>query len=273
MKKRFYRSVFISDVHLCSRDAQTETLHNFLDTIRCDYLYLVGDIIDVWALKKRWHWPKQYNEVIHKLLKRSRKGAKIIYVPGNHDEFFRDFLGVAFGDIEVVRDTIHETADGRRFLVTHGDQFDAAVRLHPWMAKLGDWAYRHLVTINRVVNFARHRMGLPYWSLSGAIKRRVKGAVTFLNNFESYVIKEAHRRQVDGVVCGHIHQPAMREVDGVTYCNTGDWIENCTALVEDEAGNMELLWWHEEMKGRVGRLDGIIRLADATEDMKRTTAA
>lgn len=271
--KKTYRSVWVSDVHLGSRDAQSELFHHFLDTIRCDHLYLVGDIIDVWALKKAWYWPKQYNEVVHKLLKRTRKGAKVTYIPGNHDEFFREFVGYTFGDIEVVDEIIHTTEDGRRFLVTHGDRFDAAVRVHPWMAKVGDWGYRRLVLLNRFYNAVRRWMGKPYFSLSGAIKRKVKGAVKFLNNFETLLVEEAQRCHVDGVICGHIHQPATRTMDGIEYCNTGDWIENCTALVEHEDGSLELIWWHEVLDERVERPADIISIDEAKERLKEVTAA
>lgn len=272
MKKK-YRSVWISDVHLGSRDAQSELFHHFLNTIRCDHLYLVGDIIDVWALKKSFFWPKQYNEVLHKLLKRSRKGAKVYFIPGNHDEFFREFIGYSFGDIEIVDDLIHETADGRRFLVTHGDRFDAAVRGHPWMAKLGDWGYRRLVVINRVYNAVRRWFGKPYFSLSGAIKRKVKGAVKFLNNFEKILAAEAHRRNVDGVICGHIHQPAQRTAGDVEYCNTGDWIENCTALVENEDGSLELVWWHDVLNEMAERPSDIIPIDEGKKQLKKHSAA
>ena len=271
--KKTYRSVWVSDVHLGSRDAQSELFHHFLDTIRCDHLYLVGDIIDVWALKKTWYWPKQYNEVVHKLLKRARKGAHVSFIPGNHDEFFREFIGYTFGDIQVVDDFIHETADGRRFLVTHGDRFDAAVRVHPWMAKLGDWSYRKLVVVNRAYNAVRRWFGKPYFSLSGAIKRRVKGAVKFLNNFEKILVNEAHRRDVDGVICGHIHQPAKRMMDDIEYCNTGDWIENCTALVEHEDGRLELIWWHEVVDERADRPNDIIPIHEGRENLKKASVA
>jgi UDP-2,3-diacylglucosamine pyrophosphatase LpxH len=243
--KTFYRSVWISDVHLGTKDCQSEMLYSFLDSIKCDYLYLVGDIIDVWAMRRKWHWPKQYNEVVHKLLKRSRKGAKVVYIPGNHDEFFREFLGYQFGDVEVVQHAIHETADGRKLLVLHGDVFDTIVLYKPWLSHLGSWAYGHLITLNRFFNGIRKRFGMPYWSLSGAIKRKVKEAVKFLTNFEQLLIDEAKRMKVDGVVCGHIHQPAMHDMEGVQYINTGDWVENCTAVVEHEDGTLEIIWWHK----------------------------
>lgn len=249
--KTHYRSVWISDVHLCTRDAQAEMLYSFLDSVRCDHLYLVGDIIDMWALKRKWRWPREYNAIIHKILKRSRKGARVVFIPGNHDDFFRDFVGYRFGDVEVASHAEHVTADGRRFLVMHGDEFDAVVQYHAWLSHLGSWAYQRLILLNRVVNLARRWMGMPYWSLSGAIKRRVKKAATFATRFEETLIQEARRRGVDGVICGHIHQPVMREEVGLLYCNTGDWIENCTALVEECDGSLRILRWHDEIKRRV----------------------
>ena len=260
MSKRFYRSVWISDVHLCRRDCQSEMFYSFLDSIRCDYLYLVGDIIDVWALKRRWFWPKQYNEVLHKLLKRSRKGAHVIFIPGNHDEFFREFLGYRFGDLDVVDEAVHETADGRRLLVTHGDQFDALVLYKSWLLPVGDWAYSALIAVNRLLNAVRRRCGLPYWSMSGAIKRRVKKAVNLVSRYEEVLIREARRQKCDGVICGHIHQPAMYDSDGVQYCNTGDWIENCTALVEHPDGRLEMLWWHAEIDQRCSDMASAVSL-------------
>ncbi len=246
MKKTFYRSVWISDVHLCTKDSQADLLYRFLDSIRCDYLYLVGDIIDVWSLRNRWHWPNQYNEVVHKLLKRSRKGAKVVYIPGNHDEFFRGFVGYRFGDVKIMSHAFHKTADGRRFLVIHGDEFDTIVRYRPWLSHLASWAYGHLITLNRAVNAVRRWFGKPYWSLSGAIKRKVKQAVKHLHDYEDLLTREAKRRNVDGIICGHNHQPAMREMGGILYCNTGDWVENCTALVESPTGELRLVWFRDE---------------------------
>ncbi|MBN1513089.1 MAG: UDP-2,3-diacylglucosamine diphosphatase [Phycisphaerae bacterium] len=244
--KRFYRSVWISDAHLCSKDARADLLYTFLDSIKVDYLYLVGDIVDVWALRQKWHWPPQYNEVIHKLLKRSRKGARVFYIPGNHDDFFRSFVGYQFGDVRIVSDRIHETADGRRFLVLHGDEFDSIVLYRRWLSHLGSWAYRYLIAINRMVNWVRRLLGRPYWSLSGAIKRKVQSAVKHLTSFEQLLTAEARHRRVDGVICGHTHQPAIHEIEGILYCNTGDWIESCTALVEHADGRIELVWWAKE---------------------------
>ena len=259
--KKHYRSVWISDTHLCSRDSQAEMLQSFLESFRCDHLYLVGDIIDVWALRKRWYWPRQYNDVLHLLLKRTRKEANVTYIPGNHDEFFRDFIGYTFGDL-VVRDrAIHVTADGRRFLVVHGDEFDNIVRYHRWLTQLGAWAYVYLVRGNRWLNAIRRRMGKPYWSLAGQIKRKVKHALEFLSRFELTLVEEARQRGLDGVICGHVHHPTMRMIEGIEYCNTGDWVESCTALVEHESGELELVWWHDEVDQR--RV--VAALADRTD--------
>lgn len=243
---RHYRSVWISDVHLCTRDSRADRLYSFLDGVTCDNLYLVGDIVDIWALQKKWYWPAMYNEVIHKLLKRSRRGARVTYIPGNHDEFFREFAGYHFGNVRVALNAVHETADGRRFLVLHGDEFDTVVRHHRWLSRLGGIAYGYLITLNRLVNAIRRMFGKPYWSFSGAVKRRVKQAVSFINRFEQLVVAEAKRRGVDGVICGHIHQPALREMDGILYCNTGDWVEHCTALVELPTGEIELIHWQTD---------------------------
>ncbi len=260
MGSRFYRSVWISDAHLCTRDCQAELLYSFLDSIKCDYLYLVGDIIDVWALKRKWYWPGQYNEIVHKLLKRSRKGAKVIFIPGNHDEFFNDFIGYHFGDVEIRAKAHHHTADGRSFLVMHGHEFDAVVLYHKWLSHLGAWAYGHLVVLNRIINAVRRAIGMPYWSLSGTIKRRVKRAVNHITEFETVLAEHARREGVDGIICGHIHQPAMHDLDGISYCNTGDWIENCTALVEHFDGKMEMVWWHEVVDRRCQDLSASVAL-------------
>ncbi|MCO6435849.1 MAG: UDP-2,3-diacylglucosamine diphosphatase [Phycisphaerae bacterium] len=248
--KQYYRSVWISDLHLGNRDSQVDAIYSFLDSIHCDYLYLVGDIVDLWSLKRRWFWPKLYNEVLHKVLKRSRRGAKVIFIPGNHDEFFRDFVGYRFGDVEIRSQAIHETVDGKRLLVVHGDEFDAIVVYHKWLSKLGAWAYDYLIALNRWVNAFRRVLGMPYWSLSGAAKRRVKQAVKYVTNFEKVLSEKARREGVDGVICGHIHQPALRDADGVLYGNSGDWVENCTALVENEFGELELIWWRSRMDVR-----------------------
>jgi UDP-2,3-diacylglucosamine pyrophosphatase LpxH len=237
------RSVFISDVHLGTRGCQAELLLDFIKHIECDSLYLVGDIIDGWKLKSGWHWPQAHNDVVQKVLRLARKGVRVIYVPGNHDEMARDYCGVHFGGVIIARDAIHETADGRRFLVTHGDEFDGVVQHARWLAFLGDWSYRTVLALNTVFNLARRRLGFGYWSLSAYLKVKVKNALQFIEDFETAVAEEARRRGVDGVICGHIHKAEMRDIHGITYVNDGDWVESCTALVEHLDGRLEILEW------------------------------
>ncbi|GMV81070.1 MAG: UDP-2,3-diacylglucosamine hydrolase [Planctomycetota bacterium] len=243
MPKTRYRSIFISDTHLCSRDAQADVLLHFLKHTKSEYLYLVGDFIDVWQLRRRWHWPQVYSNVIHRILSRVKKGTKVVYIPGNHDEFFRDFLGTQFGGVQILPRTFHRTADGRRMLVMHGDEFDVVVQCNKWLAVLGSAAYEYLVTANRVLNIARRRARLPYWSLAAYCKRRVKNAAKYINRFESALIHEGRHLGVDGVICGHIHTPVIKSMQDLLYCNTGDWVENCTALVEREDGTLEIVHW------------------------------
>jgi UDP-2,3-diacylglucosamine pyrophosphatase LpxH len=224
-------------------DSRADMLYSFLDLIRCHCLYLVGDVIDIWALRKKWHWPKQYNEVLHKLLKRSRKGAKVVFIPGNKDDFFRHFIGYRFGDVRIAEMATHRTADGKRFLVMHGHEFDPVVLYRPWLSHLGSWAYRYVITLNRLFNFFGRIMGRPYLSFSGMIKRKAQAAAKHLTNFGDLLTREARNRKVDGVICGHTRQPAMHEVAGLVYCSTGDREEHCTALVEHESGELELVHW------------------------------
>jgi len=238
-----FRSVFISDVHLGTRGCQAELLLDFIKHMECDTLYLVGDIIDGWKLRSGWYWPQAHNDVVQKVLRLARKGVSVIYVPGNHDEAARDYCGVHFGGVVIARDAIHETADGRRFLVTHGDEFDGVVQHAKWLAFLGDWSYRTVLMLNTWFNLVRRRMGFGYWSLSAYLKVKVKNALQFIENFENAVAEEARRRGVDGVICGHIHKAEMREIQGVTYINDGDWVESCTALVEHLDGRLEILEW------------------------------
>ncbi len=237
------RSVFISDIHLGTRGCQAELLLDFIRSIECERLYLVGDIVDGWKLKSGWHWPQAHNDVVQKLLRLARKGVQVIYIPGNHDDRVRDFCGAHFGGVLVARDAIHETADGRRFLVTHGDEFDGVVNHAKWLAFLGDWSYRALLALNTHWNLLRRRMGFGYWSLSAYVKVKVKNALQFIENFEEAVAEEARRRGVDGVICGHIHKAEMRDIGGIFYVNDGDWVESCTALVEHEDGRLELIDW------------------------------
>jgi UDP-2,3-diacylglucosamine pyrophosphatase LpxH len=238
-----YRSIWISDVHLGTRGCQADQLLDFLRWNESEYLYLVGDIVDGWRLKRSWYWPQAHNDVIQKLLRRARKGCKIFYIPGNHDEGFREYIGHQFGGVTVVEDAIHVTADGRRFLVLHGDQFDAVVKYAKWLAHLGDKAYVMLLSLNTWVNYGRRKLGFTYWSLSAYLKHKVKNAVEYIGNYELALAEEARRREVDGVICGHIHNAEMRDMEGVLYCNDGDWVESCTALVEYETGELEIIHW------------------------------
>lgn len=241
-KKRF-RTIFISDLHLGTRRSRTDLLLHFLKTTDSDTLYLVGDIIDNWALKRKWHWDQSHNDVIQKILRKGRKGTKIIYIPGNHDEAFRDFTAQSLGSVHIKMTDIHNTADGRKYLVLHGDEFDTVVRYAKWLAFLGDRAYEFAVNFNHHFNRMRRLFGMPYWSLSAFLKRKVKRAVEFIGNFETAVVQKAKAKKVDGVICGHIHTPEMRMIDGIHYCNDGDWVESCSALVEHEDGTFELLDW------------------------------
>ena len=248
--RRHYRAIWISDVHLGTRGCNAEALIDFLDHVDSDTLYLVGDIVDGWALKKRFYWPAAHNDIVWRVLKRARRGTRIVYVPGNHDEFFRQFTGLNFGGVEIRRRAIHDTADGRRLLVLHGDEFDAVMLSHRWLAHVGDAAYELMMALNRWVNLGRRALGLPYWSLSKYAKSRVKNAVSFISRFEEVVAREASARGVDGVVAGHIHAAEMRTIHGVAYYNDGDWVEGCTALVEHHDGRMEVLHWAEEIRAR-----------------------
>ena len=240
-----YRAIWISDVHLGTRGCNADLLIDFLDSVDSDRMYLVGDIIDGWRLRKTWYWPTKHNDIVWRLLKRARRGTDVVYIPGNHDEAFRQFVGLNFGGIEIRRTAIHDTADGRRLLVCHGDEFDAVVLYARWLALLGDAAYVTMMKLNWLVNKARHGLGLPYWSLSKHAKHKVKNAVEFIGRFEEVVAKAADSRGLDGVVCGHIHTAEMREIDGIEYYNDGDWVEGCNALVEHFDGRMEILNWSD----------------------------
>lgn len=238
-----YRTVFISDIHLGTPGCQANALLEFLKRDTCDQLYLVGDIIDGWALRRRWYWPQSHNDVVQKLLRKARKGCQVIYVPGNHDEFARQFVNHHFGGIEVLEEAVHVTADGRKLWIVHGDYFDAVIRCAKWLAYLGDHAYELALKLNRHLNNCRNRLGLPYWSLSAYLKMRVKKALNYVTDFERAVAHEAQRRGYQGVVCGHIHHAEIRDIDGVTYFNDGDWVESLSALVEHEDGRLELIYW------------------------------
>jgi UDP-2,3-diacylglucosamine pyrophosphatase LpxH len=247
---RRYRTVFISDVHLGQRAAQADVLLDFLRNVEADTYYLVGDIIDFWKVRRGPHWPQTHNDVLQKLLRKARKGARIVFIPGNHDECMRDYCGMHFGGIEICRDTVHTTAGGRRYAVLHGDEFDVIVRYARWLAFLGDRSYELALWSNAPLNWVRRRFGYGYWSLSAFLKYKVKTAVSFIGEFEHALSEVAKRAGVEGVICGHIHHAANRRVDDVHYLNCGDWVESCTALVETEAGEFHILRWREEMEAR-----------------------
>jgi UDP-2,3-diacylglucosamine pyrophosphatase LpxH len=243
VEHRHLRTLFLSDLHLGTRGCQADLLLDFMRLHDAETIYLVGDVVDGWRLRRTWYWTQAHNDVVQKLLRKGRKGARIVYLPGNHDEFLRDYLGTHFGGIEVVDSCVHETADGRRLLVMHGDQFDIVVRHARWLAYLGDHAYDLALWINTHLNRARRMLGFPYWSLSAWAKLRVKNAVSFIGAFEQALSGEARKQGVDGVVCGHIHHAALRDVDGVLYVNTGDWVESCTAVAEHHDGSLEIIRW------------------------------
>lgn len=239
-----YRAIFISDIHLGTRRAQAEAFLDFLGHTESEYLYLVGDIIDSWSLRQHWHWQQSHNDVIQKLLRKARKGTKLVYIPGNHDENFRDFINLKFGKVRVLEEAIHTSATGKRYLVLHGDKFDGVVCFAPWLAKLGDQAYEVSMTLNAAVNKVRRFFKLPYWSLSAFLKYKVKKAVEFLSRFEEAVVRDAKQRNCEGVICGHVHTPDDRMIEGIHYLNDGDWVESCTALVEHLDGRFEIIGWH-----------------------------
>lgn len=245
---RKLRTLFISDVHLGSKAAKTDFLLDFLRHHEAETIILVGDIVDGWRLKRSWYWPQSCNDVVQKLLRKARKGTRIIYIPGNHDEFLRDFPGVHFGGIEVAQRYLHKGADGRTYLVLHGDEFDVVVRNARVLAYLGDWAYDMAIAINIGLAAIRRRLDMPYWSFSSWAKLQVKHAVNFIGEFQKVVTEEARRHDAQGVICGHIHHAVIEDIDGIRYINTGDWVESCTAIAEHHDGTMELITWHQ-MRG------------------------
>ncbi len=242
-----YRTLWISDLHLGTPGCQAKALLDFLKHTECETLFLVGDIIDGWQLRRQWYWPQAHNDVIQKLLRKARRGTRVIFVPGNHDEFARKYINHTFGGVEVAEEWVHETADGRKLWVIHGDLFDAVIQCAKWLAYLGDTLYEFTLKLNRHLNSMRARMGLPYWSLSKYLKLKVKRAVSYVGDFEFAVAREARKRGLQGVVCGHIHHAEMRDIDGILYCNDGDWVESLTALAEHADGRLEILQWSEHM--------------------------
>ena len=240
-----FRSIWISDIHLGTTGCQAQRLLEFLRKTESDTLYLVGDIIDGWQLKRRWFWDQSHNNVVQTVLKKAKKGTEVIFVPGNHDEAVRQFIDLDFGGIRVRDGLIHTTAQGKRMLVLHGDRFDGVISCAKWLAYVGDNLYTMILKWNQWLNSWRARAGLPYWSLSQYLKLKVKNAVSYISSFENALAAEAKRRGLDGVICGHIHKPEIREIDGITYCNDGDWVESLSALVEDHTGELRLVTWQE----------------------------
>ncbi|HBM04350.1 MAG TPA: UDP-2,3-diacylglucosamine hydrolase [Erythrobacter sp.] len=253
-ERRTYRTIWISDVHLGTKGCNHELLIDFLDHTDSDTMYLVGDIIDGWRLKKKVYWPPEHSDIVWRILKRAKRGTRIIYIPGNHDEMVRPFSGMNFGGVEIMRAAFHDTADGRRLMVLHGDEFDTIMLAHRWLAFVGDALYHVMMKLNNWVAAARKRLGLPYWSISKAAKNKVKNAVEFISKYEEVVARAAAERGVDGVVCGHIHTAEFRSFEyggkRVEYWNDGDWVEGCNALVEHADGRMEILHWPEEVARR-----------------------
>jgi UDP-2,3-diacylglucosamine pyrophosphatase LpxH len=245
-----YRAIFISDVHLGMRSCQAPALLDFLKHIECEVLYLVGDIVDFWKFRRGPHWPQSHNDVLQKLLRKARKGTRVVFIPGNHDDGLRDYAGMNFGGIELRRDALHVGANGKRYLVLHGDEFDIVVRYARWLAFLGDRSYDVALALNVPLNFVRRMLGLGHWSLAAFLKLKVKSAVNYIGEFEEALSTEARRRDAQGLICGHIHHANQRMIDGIHYLNCGDWVENCTAIAERFDGTFEIIRWKLELAER-----------------------
>lgn len=273
MKAKTYRSIFISDIHFGTRDCKAEELNNFLKHNTCNTLYLVGDIIDAWKIQQnKWKWKQSHTNAIRRILGHAKRGTRVIYVAGNHDEFLRPLIpyGMGFGQVEIVNQCEHLGEDGRRYLVTHGDLFDGISKLAPWLNFLGDKLYDFILSMNSKFNWVRHKMGFGYWSLSKYLKHKVKSSVDFIFQFEINLATYCKKRGFDGVICGHIHHAEIKEIDGVVYMNDGDWVESMTALVEHWDGRWEIVTWtkahddvdtnttsseHKQSKRRTGSSD------------------
>lgn len=243
-----FRTIWISDVHLGTTGCQAARLLEFLQATESDTLYLVGDIVDGWQLKRRWYWDQVHNNVVQTVLKKAKKGTDVIFVPGNHDEAVRQFIDLDFGGIKIRDELVHTTAQGKRMLVLHGDRFDGVIACAKWLAYVGDSLYTMILKFNQVFNNWRARAGLPYWSLSQYLKLKVKNAVSYITSFEDALAEEARKKGLDGVICGHIHKPEIRDIGGVTYCNDGDWVESLSALVEEANGELRLVTWQDIMR-------------------------
>jgi UDP-2,3-diacylglucosamine pyrophosphatase LpxH len=248
--KRRYRTLFLSDLHLGTQSSQTAAFLDFIGRHEAETIYLAGDIVDFWRLQRGAIWPSSHNEVLHTLMSKVPEGSRVIFIPGNHDEALRSYCGMSFGGIEVMRDCIHTTLDGRRLLVLHGDEFDVVVRYAKWLRFLGDRSYEFVLWCDRPLNWVRRKLGFGFWSLSAHLKTRVKAAASFIDEFETALAGEAMRRNLHGVVCGHIHHPADRHIGTVRYMNCGDWVESCTAIAEDENGELGLVRWRQPIQHR-----------------------
>jgi UDP-2,3-diacylglucosamine pyrophosphatase LpxH len=241
------RTVWLSDTHLGSRGCKADYLLDFLKNVECEYIYLVGDIFDIWSLKQKgFYWPQSHNNIIRTILGKAKHDTKIVYIPGNHDDIFREYDDMEFGNVKIHNKYIHHTVDGRKFLMMHGDEFDSAVQLSRLASFIGDKGYDFSLYINRYFQAFRRMMGFPYWSLSGYLKNKVQNAMDVISKYEDAVANEAKLADVDGVVCGHIHNAQLKEINGVLYCNDGDWVENCTTMIEHHDGTLELLRWREK---------------------------
>lgn len=242
------RTAWISDVHLGNKDCKAEYLLEFLDTVRCEKLYLVGDIVDLWSLNRSFHWPATHSQVIHKIIDKARDGCQVIYIPGNHDSTFREYAGEKMGAIEIHQQHVHITAQGKQFLVVHGDEMDSAIRFSELAKFFGDHAYDFLLFLNRLINGMRKQTGHNYWSLAGYIKSRINNAKTAITTFENAAMEMAGKNGFDGIICGHIHHPNIRTMNNIHYCNDGDWIENCTAMIETRDGKFKIIHWSDKIR-------------------------
>ncbi len=248
--KQRFKTIWISDTHLGTPGCQAKRLLQFLRATESDTLYLVGDIIDGWQLKRRWYWDQHHNNVIQTILKKAKRGTNVFFIPGNHDEMMRQFIGLDFGGIRIRDEMVHTTVDGKRILVLHGDRFDGVIACAKWLAYVGDNLYTAILKCNQWLNRWRAHVGLPYWSLSQYLKLKVKNAVNYITSFEDALAEEARKKKLDGVICGHIHKPEIRDIDGIQYCNDGDWVESLSALVEEASGQLRLVNWQEIMENK-----------------------
>ncbi len=246
-------TVWISDTHLGSKDCQVEQLKNFLLSVECDKLYLLGDIVDFWALRKKFWWPQSHYEILKILFNKAQNGTRVIYIPGNHDIPIRDYATTFFGPIEIKPEDVHQTADGKRYLLFHGDILDEQIRLAKWIKWIGDVGYQYLMKANRIVSFWRRITGKDYWSLASYLKNRMKNARDAIDIYATAAAREAKQRNLDGVICGHIHLPEIKTIDGISYCNDGDWVEHCSALIENPSGQLSLIHWAQEQTSTTSR--------------------